>query len=186
MTATDDKLQEIKRSFRLVMNGAASRSMREKGMEYRLNWGVSLLDLRAMAEQYGKDYSLAAALWKEDIRECKVLATLIMPAERMTADLAEVWIEQTTTQEIAEIAAMNLYQYMLDASITAFQWIAGDENLRQICGYHILSRLFMRGCKPTERDADELRDQAATAMLSASLSVRHAAKTCLDHLDSLI
>lgn len=186
MTATDDKLQEIKRSFRLMMNGAASRSMREKGVEYKLNWGVSLIDLRTMAEQCGKDYALAAALWKENIRECKILATLIMPAERMSAELAEVWMEQTTTQEIAEMTAMNLFQYMPDASITAFRWIASDEDLRQICGYHILSRLFMRGSKPTERDADELRDQAATAMLSGSLSVRHAAKTCLDRLDSFI
>lgn len=186
MTATGDKLQEIKRGFRLMMNGAASRSMREKGVEYRLNWGVSLIDLRTVAERYGKDYALSAALWKEDIRECKILATLVMPAERMSADLAEVWMEQTTTQEIAELAAMNLYQYMPDASITAFRWIASDEDLRQICGYHILSRLFMRGCEPTERDADELRDQAAAAISSGSLSVRHAAKTCIDRLDGLI
>lgn len=179
------KIQEIKRGFRLVMNGEASRSMRDKGMDYRLNWGVSLADLRDMATEYGKDYDLAAALWKEDIRECKILATLIMPADRMSADLAELWMEQTTTQEIAEMTAFNLFQYIADASTVAFRWIAGDEDLRQICGYHILSRLFMRGCRPDERDADEFIDQVTTAMQSPSLSLRHAATTCRNRYEEL-
>ena len=40
-----DKLNKIKQSFRLMMNGPASQSMREKGVSYKLNWGVSFADL---------------------------------------------------------------------------------------------------------------------------------------------
>ena len=76
------KLRKIKQSFRLYMNGDASRSMREKGVEYKLNWGVPIPTLKAMAAEYGKDYELAIALWKENIRECKILATMIMPPEQ--------------------------------------------------------------------------------------------------------
>ena len=32
-----EKVKEIKQSFRLVMNGPASQSMREKGIKYKLN-----------------------------------------------------------------------------------------------------------------------------------------------------
>ena len=95
---TNEKLKAIKRSFRTVMNGVASHSMREKGVGYKLNWGVSLVHLREMAATYGKDYDLAIALWKEDIRECKILATLIMPAERLLPEVADIWLEQTTSQ----------------------------------------------------------------------------------------
>ena len=38
---TQDKLKRIKQSFRLLMNGEASRYMRENGLGYHLNWGVS-------------------------------------------------------------------------------------------------------------------------------------------------
>ena len=79
---TNEKIKEIKQSFRLMMNGTASRSMREKGADYKLNWGVSLPDLQAMAEEIGKDYELAISLWKEDVRECKILATMLMPPEK--------------------------------------------------------------------------------------------------------
>ena len=96
-----DTIKLIKRGFSLQMNGVASASMREKGIGGYLNWGIQLPALRNIAQQYGKDYDLAAALWKENVRECKILATLIMPAERMSSDLVDLWMEQTTTQEMA-------------------------------------------------------------------------------------
>ena len=76
---THEKLKAIKQSFRLMMNGVAARSMRDKGLDYKINWGVSLPDLQTMAREYEQDYELAIELWKEDIRECKILATLLMP-----------------------------------------------------------------------------------------------------------
>ena len=92
MMSTEEKLKHIKQSFRLLMNGVTAQSLRDKGLEYYLNWGANLLHLKEMAEPYGKDFNLAIALWKEDIRECKILATLIMPAEKFESDLATHWI----------------------------------------------------------------------------------------------
>lgn len=194
MNDTRETIAEIKRSFRQIMNGEAARSMHDKGLEYKLNWGASLPDLRSMAAEYGKDYDLAAALWKEDIRECKILATFIMPVEKhdentddgcpcMTADLAELWMEQTETAEIVEIAAMNLYQHLPDAATLAFRWIARDGDLWQIGGYNVLSRLLGRGFGLTERDMLELRDQADAALQSPSAIVRRAANNCLLRID---
>ena len=131
---TQERLKEIKRSFRLLMNGETSKSMREKGMDYHLNWGVSFIDLKTMAADYGKDYSLAVELWKENIRECKILATLIMPPEEMATDLAELWMEQTPTQEIAEMLAFNLFQY-LDYAPARYV----DTRLSRV-GFHNLAR----------------------------------------------
>ena len=176
---TNERLKEIKRSFRLKMDGAASRSMREKGLDYKLNWGVGLPELKAMAKEYGKDYDLAIALWKEDIRECKILATLMMPPERMLPEVVDIWMEQTPSQEIAEWAAANLYQHLDYAPMLAFKWISSDKELPQICGYQLLARLFMKGQEPNERGIHEFIDQALTALRDDSLGVRHAALNCI-------
>ena len=56
---THQKLMTIKRSFRLLMNGPGSQSMRDKGLGYKLNWGVPFYELKKMAQEYGKDYDLA-------------------------------------------------------------------------------------------------------------------------------
>lgn len=182
---TQEKLKAIKRSFFLRMDGTASRSMREKGLDYKINWGVSIPDLRQMAAQYGKDYALAIALWKEDIRECKILATMIMPPEEMLPEIVELWMEQTPSQEIAEIAAFNLYQHLDYAPVMAFQWIASDNEMEQICGYNLLSRLFMKGQEPNERGIQEFLDQALTALQSPSVSIRHAAMNSVQRFASL-
>lgn len=176
---TQEKLKQIKQSFRLLMNGAASKSMRDKGLQYKLNWGVQLSDLKQMADDYGKDYELAIALWKENIRECKILATMMMPAEKMLPEIADLWMEQTDSIEIAEMAAFHLYQYLPYAPAMAFLWIASDRPLYQVCGFHILTRLFMDGRQPDERGISELMDQALAALTGDDAAVSHAAQLCL-------
>lgn len=175
----NETVKEIKRSFRLLMNGVASQSMREKGTSYSVNWGCSLGDLSQMAKQYGKNYHLAIALWKENIRECKILATLIMPPEQLDADIVDIWIADIHTQDLAEIASFNLFQYLPYASVLAYQWMATDDKIKQICAYQVLSRLFMRGVVPNERGINEFLDQCSVALQHEDVGVRHAAMNCI-------
>ena len=182
---TNEKIKEIKQSFRLMMNGTASRSMREKGAGYKLNWGVSLPDLQAMAEEIGKDYELAISLWKEDVRECKILATMLMPPEKMLPEVAEIWMEQTNSQEMAEIAAFQLYQHLDFASILAFRWMASDKMPYLVCAYQILARLFAKGQEPNERGINEYLDQVAIALGDDHAGVRRAAYNSVVHFTQL-
>ena len=182
---THEKLKRIKQSFRLRMNGVASQSMREKGANYKINWGINLMELRQMANDYGKDYSLAIELWKEDIRECKILATLIMPADKVLPEIVDLWMEQTPTQEIAEMAAFNLYQHLNYAPLLAYQWVASDKDIYQVCGFQLLSRLFANGQEPNERGINEFLDQAIPALQVDNSGVRHAALNCLQRFADL-
>ena len=172
---TAERLKEIKRSFRMMMNGVAAQSMRDKGLEYHVNWGASLPMLKVKAKEIGKDYDLAIALWKEDVRECKILATMIMPSERMLPEVVDIWMEQTRSQEMAELASMNLYQHLPFAAEKAYQWMASDKELYQLCGFHVLSRLFMNGQEPNERGINEYIDQLQAALQGEYPSVKKAA-----------
>jgi len=176
---TEQQLREIKQSFRQMMDGAIAKSMREKGLDYHLNWGATLPRLQEMAAEIGKDYHLAIALWKENIRECKILATMVMPADEMLPEVVDLWMEQTETVEIAEQAAMNLYQYLPYAPMKAYQWMASPQELYQLCGFHVISRLFMRGQEPNERGINEYIDQAIAALSGDRLIVQKAALNSL-------
>jgi len=180
-----NQLMAIKRSFRLWMNGPGSQSMRDKGLDYKINWGVPLIELKRMAAEYGKNYELAIELWKEDIRECKILATLIMPAERMDEELVDVWMESVHNQELAELLAFNLLQNVKHAPAIAYQWIASENVIRQICGYSILSRLFMKGQEPNERGINEFLDQAITALQQENVGLKHAVVNCIQRFAQL-
>lgn len=157
------------------MDGKTAQSMRDKGVVYKLNWGASIPMLYEKAQEIGKDYDLAIELWKENVRECKILATMLMPADQMLPEVVDIWMEQTDSQEIAEQAAFNLYQHLPYAADKAFQWLASDKELYQLCGYHILTRLFMNKQEPNERGINEFIDQALAALQGPSLIVRKAA-----------
>lgn len=180
-----DKVKEIKQSFRQMMDGVVSKSMRDKGAAYKLNWGATLPRLQAKAEEIGKNYDLAIALWKEDVRECKILATMIMPPDEVLPEVIDIWMEQTTSQEIAEQAAFNLYQYLPYAPEKAYTWMASDKPLYQLCGFHILSRLFMNKQEPNERGINEFIDQALVALQGDSLMVRKAAMSAVQRFSEL-
>lgn len=178
-------VKDIKQSFRQMMDGAVSKSMRDKGVNYKLNWGATLPRLREMADGFGKNYDLAIALWKENVRECKILATMIMPPEQMLPEVTDIWMEQITTQELAEQAAFNLFQYLPYAPEKAYMWMASDKELYQLCGFHILSRLFMDKREPNERGINEFIDQALVALQGSSLPVRKAAMSAMQRFAEL-
>lgn len=180
-----EQLRHIKRSLRGVMNGPVSASMRQKGLTYKVNFGVELPRLQQMAAELPHTYELAAALWKENIRECRLLAGMLMPLEAFDAELAEVWVEQMQFVEEAECTVMHLFARAPWASDKAFEWIASPSWMHELCGYLLLARLFMQGLVPGVRDLDEFLDQAATALRSDSVPVARAAYKTLLKLSDL-
>lgn len=162
----------IKQELRGMMNGVVSHSMREKGLAYKVNFGVELPRLQAYAAELlqrtasdeDERYSLALRLWSENIRECRLLAGMLMPPEAMDEQTAELWVEQMRFPEEAECTVMHIFQHLSLAADLAFRWIAREEPMFQFCGWLLMARLFMQGREPSQRDADELLDQAATVL----------------------
>ena len=185
MEDVSQQVKEIKQSFRQMMDGAVAKSMRDKGADYRLNWGATLPRLRAKADELGPNYNLAIALFKENVRECKILATMMMPPNEVLPEVIDIWMEQITTQEIAEQAAFNLFQYLPYAPEKAYTWMASEKPLYQLCGFHILSRLFMNKQEPNERGINEFIDQAIVALQGDSLMVRKAAMSAVQRFAEL-
>lgn len=105
-----EQIREIRKRLRLAMNGVISTSMREKGMNYKLIFGVPFPELKQIAQEYREQASdeLAEAMWKEDVRELKILATMLYPYEQFTHTKAVEWVKAVPYMEIAEQLARNL------------------------------------------------------------------------------
>ena len=190
-----DVVKEIKQSFRLMMDGAVAQSMRDKGLNYHLNWGATIPRLQVKADELKlksqsskfkvQSSKLAIELWKENVRECKILATMLMPPDEILPEVVDIWQEQIPSQEIAEQLAFNLYQHLPFAAEKAYQWIASDKEYDQLCGFHVLSRLFMNGQEPNERGINEYLDEALCALQGPFPSVRKAALQSLQRFAEL-
>lgn len=176
---------EIRRQFRLLMNGVASQSMRDKGTAYHINWGIQLPQLISLAGEYEKNAQLAVMLWKDNVRESKIMATLLMPHEDMLPDMMDLWMQQVPNREMAEMSVINLFQYAESAPLFAYKWMASDDELQQYVGFLLMGRLFMQKREPNERGVHEFIDQALVALQGASLPLRKAALTAVNRFAEL-
>ena len=143
-SSVDDDVKKIKRSFRLFMNGVASSSMRDKGLEYKINWGIPVTRLRDMAAQYAPSVALAERLWESDVRECKILATMLMPAERFSEPMALSWLSACNNQEMVEMLVFNLVQNMPGVETFVVSLLHSDEHNAPLAALHLVSRLVAR------------------------------------------
>ena len=175
MADVHETIKDIKSKFRLFMNGVISQSMREKGLGYKLNFGIEFPRIKEIAAAYEPNHEVAQALWKENIRECKILAGLLQPVDSFCPEIADIWIEDMHYPELAEYTVMNLFQRLPYALEVVFRWMADDREYFQLCGFLLMARLLMKGQKLNERAEAEFLDQAFTALEGDIVSVQKAA-----------
>lgn len=178
-----ERIQEIKQKLRLNMNGVASTSMREAGIGYKLNFGVGIPELKQIASDLEKDTELAAALWKEDIRECRMLAALVYPQDQFLPDMADLWVEQIEFPDLAEICSMYLFSRMQGGAEAAFRWIASDSSMARYCGFLTLAHMLRKEREMGPRYVLELKDQAQAAIEGGDLMCTQAARNVLNILE---
>ena len=159
------------------MNGVTAQSLRDKGVDYHLNWGANLLHLREMASQYEPSLELATLLWTDNIRECKILATMLMPASEFSEDLALKWISETPTQEIAEISSKQLFSLLPYAKSLALRLITEADSMPQLYGYCILGSL--RNLSPEDKQLITLQANNIINNTTLPIGLRHSAHNAM-------
>lgn len=128
MNATS-KMVALLGELRREMNGAVVDSMREKGIEYALSYGVSIPTIRALARQYAPDDELARLLYQQQVRELQLAALSIASPESITADELPFWAKAVTTVEMAENVATVLIARTKVAEVAAREWLVADNAL---------------------------------------------------------
>lgn len=127
------------------MNGVISTSMRQKGMNYKLIFGVPFPEIKHIAASHEPDAELARALWKEDVREMKILATLLFPAGSMTQEEALAWMREIPYPEIAEQCCNNLFPTVEQPDQLALKFLADKKSpFGRMCGFLLWTQLFKK------------------------------------------
>lgn len=181
---TKEVIIDIKKELRANMNGIASAAMRQSA-DYRVNFGVELPRIINISKEFEASHELAQALWKESVRECRILATILMPTDRFDEELCDIWVEDIHTIEIAQLFCLNLMSKLKFASVKAFEWMASDKEMIQCCGYLTLCHVLRRG-ELQERSADEFLDQAATALAHRSIEEKNGETVKTTVLDTQV
>ncbi|MEE4284495.1 MAG: DNA alkylation repair protein [Mariniphaga sp.] len=140
---TEKNFQNLLRQIKLRKNGEISTSMKRQGIEYKLNWGVSVVELRELAKEIKPDHLLALKLWNKQWRETMILATLLDEPEKVTEEQMDFWTKSFENREIAEQASANLWVKTKFAFIKAIEWSRGKKHLVRFTGIHLMGRLAL-------------------------------------------
>ena len=157
------QLKDIKRLYRLYMNGIVSQSMRLKGAEYRVNFGLTLPLLCRIAEQIPPSKEIAEELWNDrGVRESMLLAPMVYPIEEYTQADAQRWVENMPNIEVADFCCKYLFAHLSYASQLTTRWV---ESSQEMIAYTALRLAY--SLLPAIDDEAWLRHMADKAIMAA-------------------
>ncbi|MGL4294023.1 MAG: DNA alkylation repair protein [Bacteroidales bacterium] len=176
----DIKRRQIKSCFRQAMNADLSNSMRDRGLVYKMNFGVPSPRIKLIADQFEPNAEDATYLWKEDVRESKILATYLFPKQEMTADLANRWCEEIVYPEIADQICMNLFAHLPFASTLAMNWIGTEKEIVRYTGLRLWVRLMQQQIMPDSSQRKQLLVVLKSALLCDNAYLCQVATSFVD------
>lgn len=167
-------MQTLKRRFFAMRNGLLADQMRRAGSNFRIIFGLNIIQLNEIAADYGHDAEFASALWANTTtRESMLLAPMLWSVDDFNYEGAIRLCHEVTDAEVADIVCHKLLKRrddvitIIDAIINAEQPI-----LRYIALRLTLPMIGGRISpeKALEMAETEIRKEASlTAALSAMI-----------------
>lgn len=183
---TDDvELKQIMQQTIMLQNGAVAAQMAKSGVRGLMNYGVSLVDLRGIALQYGINHSLARRLCQLQIREAKILASLLFDARALTDSDLQLIFDSVINLDLAINLAHNIIWKINDIgfysrlaaagtwhAVAAF-YAVGEGVARRADHFEKLSDWFVKKLEPiaVKGSAELLQPAVSTMQTIAGISV---------------
>ncbi|MDR2910942.1 MAG: hypothetical protein LBV47_06225 [Bacteroidales bacterium] len=156
---TEKKFQRILELIKLRKNGEISDLMSQKGLKYRLNWGVSLVELRSIAVGFEPDHLLALKLWNRQWRETMIMSAILDEHVKVTEEQMDLWTKSFENTEIAEIFSTCLWVKSKFAFIKALEWCRGKKQFVRFTGIHLMGRLAISDKKALDEMFEPFFDE---------------------------
>jgi 3-methyladenine DNA glycosylase AlkD len=131
----DEALAELRRRA----DPSRKPGMARVGIDVSHALGVSMPHLRAIAKTSGTDQRLAIDLWRTEIHEARMLATLVADPEAMSVELMDAWAADLASWDVCDAAA-DLFGRTAVATRTIRSWAASPEGFVKRCAFSMIAR----------------------------------------------
>jgi 3-methyladenine DNA glycosylase AlkD len=144
-------------------------------------YGVSYVDLRALAKKIGRDHPLALELWSSGNHDACVLATMIAEPNRISRDQAERWAAGLDSYVVTD-ALTGVIAASPAARALAEKWVDRDDEWTASCAWGVLAHLaledrtlpdtwFEPWIARIENDIHEAKNRVRSAMNGALIAI---------------
>jgi 3-methyladenine DNA glycosylase AlkD len=101
--------------------------------------GVSVYDTRKVARKIKTDHKLALELWKTDIHEARMLATMIADPNKVTERLMDSWVRDFNSWDICDQTCLNLFDKTKFYDKKIKEWSKREEEFVKRAGFALIA-----------------------------------------------
>jgi 3-methyladenine DNA glycosylase AlkD len=113
--------------------------MRRFGIENMHALGIPVPELRKLAKVIKKDHALALALWKTNLHEARLLASMIGDPALFTEEQADKWVKDFNSWDVCDQVCGNLLDRTSFAIEKAFAYSAHEEEFIKRAGFVLMA-----------------------------------------------
>src|SRR5882757_273800 len=132
-------VEEILSQLRESGSPAAREGMQRVGIDTAHALGVSIPVLRGLAKKIKKDQVLSLALWKTEVHEARILASMIGDPDQVTAGQINAWVKDLNSWDLCDHVCGNLFDRTSFAVAKAKEFSLRQEEFVKRAGFVLMA-----------------------------------------------
>ena len=141
---------EVLSRLRSMQNPAAVAALARQGVTPRAALGLSVPQLKKLAEEIGVDRLIAQQLWASGIHDARVLASLVDDPARVTPKQMERWVRDFDSWALCDACCFNLFHKTPFAYAKAVAWSARKEEYVKRAAFSLVAALALNDAKASD------------------------------------
>lgn len=117
------------------------------GINVQQAFGIRIPELRKLAKEIGTDHELAQELWKTEIHEARILASMIDDPNEVDEAQMDAWAADFNSWDLCDQCCGNLFDRAPFAFDKAFEWSDRDEEFVKRAGFALMAWLAVHNKK---------------------------------------
>jgi 3-methyladenine DNA glycosylase AlkD len=169
-------LPDVMAALRELSTAATLAGMARFGIPSDHALGVTMADMRTLAQGLGQDHELAAALWATGCYEARMVASMIDDPARVTPSHMDHWCRDFDNWALCDTVCFNLFNATPHAWAKIYEWSAREPEFEKRAAFALL------WCLPRRKiHTDTAAFSAALALIEREAhDERHFVKKALN------
>lgn len=109
------------------------------GIDVSKALGVSMPNIRHIAQTTVKDHALALALWQSDIHEARILACLVDEPVKVTRSQMDEWVADFQSWDVCDQVCGNLFDRLPMAEAALRDWCKDEREFVRRAGFAMIA-----------------------------------------------
>lgn len=144
------KASVVLKRLKSLKNQKNIEGMARFGINSYKTLGISVVVLRKIAKEIGKDHNLALELWKSGFHEAKILAAFIDVPEKVTQKQMEEWVKEFDSWDVCDQVCSNLFDKTPFAYKKAKEWATRTKEFEKRAGFVLMAALAVHDKKESD------------------------------------